>query len=239
MTGTLRAIVVPHAGYRYSGQVAAYAYRLLQNSKFKRIILVGPSHRPFRGVSVNLQWGYETPLGVVAVDTEVGKKIIRSHQEVRWIRQAHLYEHSLELQVPFLQTVLQGFRIVPILLGQQDLSTCTRLAQALTEVMEGDEHTLLLASTDLSHFYAYEDAKILDDRFIHHIKRLDPQGLAKDLGTGRCEGCGAGAVLTVMMAGKRRGADRAVILKYANSGDVTGDHRSVVGYVSAALIRSK
>lgn len=238
--GELKAIIVPHAGYPYSGQVAAYAYRLLEKSPFKRIVLIGPSHRvPFRGISVNLQSGYETPLGLVPVDCAAAEKIIAMSDHIRWIPQAHAKEHSLEIQIPFLQTVLQDFEIVPILMGQQDIETCRILARSLLKVLGDSEGTLLLASTDLSHFHSYDEARTLDMEFIRHVRAFDPAALARAIATGSCEACGAGPTVTTMLAAQNVGADRSAILHYANSGDVTGDHRQVVGYVSAALLKSK
>jgi len=235
--GKLKAVIVPHAGHMYSGQVAAHAYRLLEGSQFRRVILVGPSHRVgFKGVSVNLQSGYKTPLGVVPIDQKMAKRILDSGPHIRWLRRAHAQEHSLEIQLPFLQTVLQNFQIVPILMGQQDFNTCSSLANTLVQVMGGAEDTLILASSDLSHFHPYDRARALDLEFIKRIKGFDPEGLAKDLSAGKCEACGGGPVITTLLAARKLGADRAVVLNYANSGDVTGDHSSVVGYMSAALI---
>jgi AmmeMemoRadiSam system protein B len=238
--GPLNAVIVPHAGHKYSGQVAAHAYRLLEASQFKRVILIGPSHRVgFDGVSVNLQSAYETPLGIVPVDQEMGKRILGTGPYISWIRKAHAREHSLEIQLPFLQTVLENFRIVPILMGQQDYNTCRKLADTLLQVLGNGKGTLLLASSDLSHFHPYNQAKTLDHKFIKNVRRFDPEGLAKDLAMGKCDACGGGPVITILLAARRLGADRAVILNYANSGDVTGDHTSVVGYMSAALIGGK
>lgn len=239
INGKLMAIIVPHAGYRYSGGVAAYAFKLLQGGKFKRIILIGPSHyMRFKGASVNLQSAYETPLGIVPVDQEMAKKILNADPNIRWLKKAHKSEHCLEIQLPFLQTVLHNFRIVPIIMGQQDYATCSNLANVLAQVMDDNKDTLLLASSDLSHFHAYEQANELDLRFIEQVKRFDPQGLANDLSAGKCEACGGGPVITVLLAAKAMGASQSVILNYANSGDVTGDRSRVVGYVSSALIRT-
>ncbi len=238
--GTLKAIIVPHAGYRYSGGVAAYAYRLLQSNRFTRIILIGPSHRvAFRGVSVNLQSAYETPLGMVPVDQKTGRTLLDTDPNIRWLRKAHALEHSLEIQLPFLQTVIHDFQIVPIVMGEQDMKTCSNLADTLIKVLGNSPETLVLASTDLSHFHNYKQAEALDLKFIEQVKRFDPKGLFKDLLAGKCEACGAGPVITALLTARKLGADHAVILKYANSGDVTGDHNRVVGYLSAALVTDK
>jgi len=240
MEGELTALIVPHAGYIYSGQVAAYAYSLIQGMNFQRVILIGPSHRTgFKGASINLQSGYKTPLGIVPVDQELAKKLIDTSDQIRWVPKAHAREHSLEIQLPFLQTVLSDFQIVPIIMGEQDFKTCSDLAESLFRVTGTMGNILLLASSDLSHFHDYNRAKELDMRFIKHVREFDPNGLASALSSGFCEACGGGPSITVMLAAQRRGANRALILKYANSGDVTGDHSRVVGYLSAALIRGK
>lgn len=239
LEGELKAIIVPHAGYMYSGQVAAHAYRLLQDRDFKRIIMIGPSHRVgFRGASVNMQSGYKTPLGVVPVDRDLAKRILHADALIQGVPRAHASEHSLEIQLPFLQTVLKDFQIVPILMGDQDLKTCSHLARSLVRVMTNMDRTLLLASTDLSHFHSYKRARELDLKFIKHVREFDPKGLADSLSSGKCEACGGGPAITVMLAAQALGADRTMILNYANSGDVTGDHGRVVGYLSAALIRA-
>ena len=197
---------------------------------------MGPCHRVgFEGVSVNLQSGYKTPLGVVPIDQEMAKKILDSGPNIRWLRRAHAQEHCLEIQLPFLQTALNNFQIVPILMGQQDYNTCSRLANTLVQVMGSAEDTLILASSDLSHFHPYDQARALDLEFIKRVKGFDPEGLARDLSAGKCKACGRGPVITTLLAARMLGADQAVVLNYANSGDVTGDHRSVVGYMSAVL----
>jgi hypothetical protein len=124
-------------------------------------------------------------------------------------------------------------------MGRQDYHTCSKLADTLLQVLDRREDTVLLASSDLSHFHPYNRAKTLDHQFIKKVRMFDPEGLSKDLAMGKCEACGGGPVITVLLAARKLGADRAVILNYANSGDVTGDHRSVVGYMSAALMSSK
>jgi hypothetical protein len=239
--GELKAVIVPHAGYMYSGQVAAHAFRLLQNApSFKRVVLLGPSHRfPVRGISVNLQSAYETPLGSVPVDRTLGKKLIHADHNIRWIPRAHAREHCLEIQIPFLQTVLQDFQIVPILMGQQDMETCRTLARSLIQVLGDGEGTLLLASTDLSHFHSDARARALDMAFIEQVRAFDPEGLSRALAAGSCEACGGSAAVTTLLAARKLGADRSAVLHYANSGDVTGDRRQVVGYVSAALMKSR
>ena len=238
--GELSAIVVPHAGYVYSGQVAAYAYRLLEGNGFRRVILIGPSHRVgFRGVSVDTQAGYKTPLGIVPVDQDVAKKLLKTSPHIRSVPQAHGQEHSLEIQVPFLQVVLKDFQIVPILMGEQDFKTCSELAGNLVKALDSNQKTLILASTDLSHFHSGTKAKELDMEFLKNVREFDPQGLANSISRGLCEACGGGPTIATMLAARALGARRTVILHYANSGDITGDYSQVVGYLSAALTKRK
>jgi hypothetical protein len=237
--GKIVAMIVPHAGYVYSGQVAAYSYKLLQKSAPKTVFLIGPSHRVgFRGISVSQYSGYNTPLGVAPVDQDLAKKLLTTNPQMKWVPQADAQEHSLEIQIPFLQSVLQEFRIVPIIMGEQDLETCALLAKSLIQVLPNKEDAVILASTDLSHFHADQQARILDEDFIRHVRQFAPESLAKAVVSGSCEACGAGPTIAAMLAARELGANRSVILNYANSGDVTGDRRQVVGYLSAALIKT-
>ncbi|MBN1102969.1 MAG: AmmeMemoRadiSam system protein B [Deltaproteobacteria bacterium] len=239
--GDLRGIIVPHAGYMYSGQVAAHAYHLLQGAGFTRMVLIGPSHRHrFRGVSADLHQGYRTPLGTIPVDLDFARKLLHAEgARVRSVPEAHSREHSLEIQVPFLQVVLKDFHIVPLVMGEQDFETCSALAAVLGRLLQGDTKTLLLASTDLSHFHGDTEAKNLDLEFIRNVREYDPQGLADSLFKGACEACGGGPTIATMIAARALGADRAEILQYATSGGVTGNRTEVVGYLSAALMKGK
>jgi len=146
-------------------------------------------------------------------------------------------EHSLEIQLPFLQYLLGEFRLVPVMLGDQEWDCCQRLASELVSVLTGQK-ALLVASTDLSHFHPHDRAVQLDSRVVEHIENFDPRRLSEDLATRRCEACGGGPVIAAMLAARQMGADRAHVLRYANSGDVTGDRSQVVGYMAAALCRT-
>jgi AmmeMemoRadiSam system protein B len=237
--GKVVAIIVPHAGYLYSGQVAAYSYKLLQRSNPKVVFLIGPSHRVgFRGFSVSQYSGYQTPLGVAPVDQDLARKLLSITPQMQWVREADEQEHSLENQIPFLQIVLKDFQIVPIIMGEQNIETCVLLAKSLLRALPDKESVVILASTDLSHFHSDQQARALDGEFIKQVKEFDPEGLAKAVASGSCEACGAGPAIAAMLAARELGANRSVILKYSNSGDVTNDRRQVVGYLSAALLRS-
>jgi AmmeMemoRadiSam system protein B len=231
--------IVPHAGYGYSGQVAAYTYRLIQNTPFKRVVLLGFSHRvPFRGFSVSQYSGYKTPLGVALIDQDFSRALLSVSPRKEWVPQAEAQEHSLENQIPFLQTVLKDFKMVLVFMGEQDFQTCSLLATELTRLLANTTDTLILASTDLSHFHADQQARTLDGDFIRHVREFAPEALAKAVASGSCEACGAGPAIAGMLAARALGANRSLILNYANSGDVTGDRRQVVGYLSAALIKT-
>jgi len=237
--GRIIGLIAPHAGYMYSGQVAAYAYKLVRGATFDAVIIVGPSHRvSFRGVSVYNKGGYETPLGVVPVDAALAEKIMTRSSVTSCIPSAHTQEHSVEIQLPFLQVALGEFSFVPFVMGDQDRQTCEDLAEAIFKAI-GNQNVLIIGSSDLSHFHPYEKAVKMDAVVLAHIERMDAQGLLEDMGNNVCEACGGGPAAVTMMVAKKIGADRVKVLKYDNSGDVTGDRTSVVGYTSAVLYASE
>jgi len=232
--GELMGLIAPHAGYVYSGQVAAYAYKQLEGLDFPTVAIVSPVHRMFVGrYAVTAKRYYETPLGLVEVD---GELVDALDEAVGLNRVERDDEHSLEIQLPFLQRVLGRFKLLPVMMGDQSLPACRALGEALAGVLRG-KRALLVASTDLSHFHPYDTAVRLDRVVLDHIEKFDPEGLALDLERGRCEACGGGPVIAVMLAAKALGANRARVLKYANSGDVTGDRGQVVGYAAGAIYR--
>lgn len=236
--GSLIGLIAPHAGCMYSGPVAAYAYKLLLQDPFDRVLILAPSHQAsFPGSSIYNLGGYRTPFGVVPLDHEIIGDLYKYTSLLRYVPQADQVEHSLEIQLPYLQTVLPSFTLVPIVMGTQRLDYCAQLAEAISSVCEG-KRVLLVASTDLSHYFPYEEARRLDGTFLDRFSAFDPEGLASELQSQKCQACGAGPVLTLMMAARKLGADSAKVLHYANSGDVTGDKSSgVVGYAAAALCR--
>lgn len=231
------ALIVPHAGYMYSGQVAAHAYRQIEGLNFNTVVLIGVSHRaPVRGASVYKSGAYETPLGIVEVDADLAEKIMAQSEVFGFYPSADAIEHSLEVQVPFLQVVLSNFKIVPILMGHYSEYIISAITDTLVNVIKGNEGILLLASTDMSHYHPYRVAVNMDDIAISSIKRMDTDQLMQDLDSGECELCGAGPVIVVLMTAKKLGANNIEVLKYANSGDVTGDKSGgVVGYFSAVI----
>ena len=245
ISGRIMAIISPHAGYIYSGHVAAEGYSLLKGSGIKRVIVIGPSHiEAFSGVAVYNGNAYQTPLGIIPVDMTfvrqlTGKnKLLMLSSEGHETKQMGRGEHSLEVQLPFLQRALHKFTLVPIIMGDQAYETCRSLGLALASTIH-DSTTLIVASSDLSHFHSYEEAKQLDARVTGSVCDLDYFNLSRSLQAGLCEACGGGPIISTMIACEAMGADKARLLKYANSGDVPpGDHSRVVGYASMALIKS-
>jgi hypothetical protein len=237
--GRVVGLIAPHAGYMFSGDVAAHAYSLVQGNSYDAVIVVAPSHHlHFQGSSIYTQGPYRTPLGLATVDADLGRALIEQDEYIGFTAQAHAREHSLEVQVPFLQIAVPGLKIVPIVMGDQSLDNCRRLARAIAAVVKG-RNVLLVASTDLSHFHTYDEAVRLDSMVIESVERYDYERLARDLEARKCEACGGGPTITVMLAARELGATRSVILKYANSGDIIGDRSSVVGYLAAALVEER
>jgi MEMO1 family protein len=235
--GEIIALISPHAGFMYSGQVAAQAFKLVQGMKFDAVVVVAPSHRThFQGASIYDRGGYETPLGLIPVDKDLCRRILEGSDSLRFIPQGHSQEHSLEVQLPFLQEALGKFNLVPIVISDQGFPTCQKIGQAIAHGVRGKK-ALLVASTDLSHFHPYDRAVQLDRILLEDIRAFDPQKLAKDLDTGKGEACGGGPVMAVMVASRELGANRSKVLNYRNSGDVTGDRSGVVGYAAAVFYR--
>ncbi|MDY7041368.1 MAG: AmmeMemoRadiSam system protein B [Chloroflexota bacterium] len=232
--GELVALISPHAGYTYSGQVAAYAYKQVEGATYDVVAVVSPVHRmPVGSFAVTEADAYETPLGLVHLDRDL---VFELGRETRLTRVGYDAEHSLEIQLPFLQVALGEFRLLPVMLGDQSLSACKRLGTALGKVLAG-KSVLLVASSDLSHFHPYDQAVQLDQVALGYIDDFDPEGLAQALTSHHTEACGGGPVIAVMFAAQELGATHGRVLHYANSGDVTGDHSQVVGYVAGALYR--
>jgi AmmeMemoRadiSam system protein B len=233
----LRAIVVPHAGLMYSGPVAAYAYNVARRHQHSAIVLVGPSHFvPFHGVSIWPDGEWETPLGPVPVDGELASALASASSQIVELPAAHGREHSLEMQMPFVAHVLPDVPIVPMVMGEQTRETAFALAAAIAQVVQAHEpDALLIASSDLSHYEDVTTAASLDGQVIEHVERLDPAGLMRALEAEPRHACGGGPMVAVLDAARRLGATEARLLQYADSGDVSGDKSSVVGYMAAAI----
>jgi len=230
-------LISPHAGYIFSGAVQAYTYLLLGYFDTDTVIIIGPAHQTrFSGISVNLDDAYKTPLGTVEVDLEFAYKLTACSDAILQQLDAHLNEHSVEVQIPFIQQTVPGARIVPILFGDQNLENALMLKNALVSVMN-DLHRkyCIVVSTDLSHYHSHVDASRLDKVLIDDVRNLDTDAFSLHIQEGKSEACGFGGILTGMLLVNEIGEGKSAILHYMDSGEVSGDRRNVVGYVSAVL----
>ena len=230
----LTALVAPHAGLSYSGPVAAYAYAQLRDRDVECVVLVGPSHFvAFEGVALYARGGFDSPLGIAEIDQDLAHELLGASAIVHEDQRPHGREHSLEMQLPFVRRVAPHAMIVPLLVGTQTADTARQLGDALARTLRG--RALLVASTDLSHYENAATAGQLDAVVIEHVSRFDPEGLQRALDRNPRHACGGGPAVAVMSAARALGARDGVILRYADSGDVTGDKSAVVGYLAAAL----
>lgn len=227
-------LVSPHAGYVYSGRTAAFGFRLLEGKNVEKVIIISPSHREyFPGISIYDGDAYETPLGIVELDKELAAKIIQGSKAISWGREGHKREHAVEVQIPFLQIVLQNFKIVPVVMGDQAKNFVDELAFQISKAV--DDKTLIVSSSDLSHFYPKKKAYELDSIVAKHISNFDYEMLQQDLDGRKCEACGGGLIVALMKAAALLDKRKSVILDRSDSGDVSGDNSEVVGYLSAAI----
>lgn len=238
LDGDLLGIISPHAGYIYSGPVAAYSYIQLKKASPDVVIVIAPSHMArFNGAAVIPEGVYDTPLGSAEIDGVIGGKLLE-HNGFGIIEQVHKSEHSLEVQVPFIQTVLDNFTLVPVIIGSVDLDVCSMIADGFAEVLKSEKRRYcIVISTDLSHYYSYENAVSIDKKFIESLLSFDENELKNSISAGKAEACGEGPLLTGLMLAKRLGAKGIQLLKYANSGDTSGSRDQVVGYLSAAIVK--
>ena len=236
LAGDLVAIVAPHAGLMYAGPVAAHAYRLLRDRPPGLVVLVGPSHFVgFDGVSVYAAGAFETPLGAARIDEACAADLMRASPVIREHPPAHAREHSLEMQLPFVKQLAPDALIVPLVMGFQTADTSRALGDALAEVLRSRTGALIVASTDLSHYQDAVVAARLDAVVIDCVSRLDADGLQQALDARPDHACGGGPTVAVMRAARQLGARDAVVLRYGDSGDVSGDKSAVVGYMAAAF----
>jgi AmmeMemoRadiSam system protein B len=249
LSSKILGLISPHAGYVYSGQVAAYSYRQLKNNSYNTVIILGPSHHVyFRGASVGNWDSYKTPLGNVRVNREIANKLLNSGGIFQFNEKAHIKEHSIETQIPFLQRTLKNFDIVPIVTGDLSMKDCEEISDILVKIVK-EKNILFIASSDMSHYPNYDNANKVDRHFLSLIEDYDPlivfneanNFLKKNIPQLVTAMCGLNAVVTTMMTVKRCGANGVKILHYANSGDVSvqGYKRTdrVVGYGAVAFYK--
>ncbi|HSW28880.1 MAG TPA: AmmeMemoRadiSam system protein B [Longimicrobiales bacterium] len=231
----VRAGIVPHAGLDYSGLVAARFYRAVQGREYDAVVLIAVSHQEsFAGVSIWPGSRLSTPLGEIPIERALAERLVAADDSIRFATEGYGAEHSLEVQLPFLQTVLPGVPVVPLMVGRQSLDLSYHLARTLATVLAG-RNVLLLASSDLSHFHDDSTAARLDGELLDLIRSNDPFLLGYRSFTGELEACGVGGVVAVLEAARRLGAGRTQVLAYDTSGRVTGDMSNVVGYTAVTV----
>ena len=233
----IKSIICPHAGYIYSGQVAAHSYKQIKGETFDSIFIIAPSHAEyFDFISIFNGDAYRTPLGLVYVDKERSRILADKNPRIELSKYGHRSEHSLEVQLPFLQVLFENIKIVPIVMGQQNSKNIKELGSAIGTLFK-NENILIIASTDLSHYYPYDTALVLDGKIKELVNNFDSEDMLSNFLNNDVEMCGGGPVVSAMIASKNLGADSSRILNYKNSGDVTGDRSAVVGYLSAVFYK--
>ena len=229
--GRLLAVVAPHAGYVYSGGVAGYSYARLKGKDIRTVILLGPSHyAAVSGAVIYSGGGLKTPLGVVTVDEVLARSLASDRDGVKLAAEPFEREHSLEVQLPFLQKTLKEFSVVPILIGRVTPESYRHLADKIAAILKKDDKAIVVISTDLSHYHDSKTAGVKDRKVLDAVERLAAGDLERLLASGEGEACGGGPVLYGMAAARGAGATEARLYRYADSGDAFGDKKRVVGY---------
>ncbi len=234
------AYVAPHAGYIYSGYVAGHTYKaLMHNSNIDNItaIVIGPNHTGI-GTAVSIsEKDWETPLGIVKVDMELAKEIVKNSDVAVFDESAHTFEHSVEVQLPFLQYASKNARFVPICMGDQSTEVSEGLADSIKEAQEAlGRNIAIIASSDFNHYEKAEVGSEKDFKLIERLKTLDYKGFNSEIITLESSACGYGPITTAVKYAKYKGAKKGVLLDYGNSGKATGNYDEVVDYVAMAFV---
>jgi MEMO1 family protein len=241
--GDIFAVISPHAGYQFSGQTAAYGYKLLKNRTYKTVVVIGPHHSlDFQGARVYSQGSFKTPLGQIGIDAEFANKLLNHDPGIVIEPQAFEREHSIEVQLPFLQITLNDFKIVPVMMGNCDLALCARLAGLLKIAIGSRKDVLVVASTDMYHGYDYDECDIVDSLTLSYLKKMDEKGLYSGLKAGTLQLCGGLPVVTAIILAKSLGHEKAIALTHTNSAAVTGNKKRgvwTVGYSSIVIDQEK
>ena len=241
--GDIFALISPHAGYEFSGQTAAFGYKLIRNKPYKTVIVIATSHQfGFSGASVYPEGAFRTPLGDLKIDKEFAQKLLNKDKEIFFEPDAFAREHSVEVQLPFLQKVLTGFKIVPIIMGDSTLENCKNLASLIREAIGKRKDVLVVVSTDMYHGYDYDEAQDFDNLTLSYLKDMDAEGLYNALNQGSAQLCGGFGVVTTLILSRELGHNNLKVLSRTNSAIVTG--RKVkgiwtVGYTSCAIDEQK
>jgi len=237
--GEIFALISPHAGYGFSGQTAAFGYQTIRGKPFKTVIVIGPSHYyQFNGVSVYPRGAFKTPLGDLQIDEDFSRKLLNKDSDITFDPQAFAKEHSVEVQLPFLQRVLSDFKIVPIVMGDCTLATCEKLAGLLKEAIGKRSDILVVASTDMYHGYDYQETKVTDDLTLAYLKGMDAKNVYYGLREGKIQLCGGFPVVSTLILAKDLKYDLFEMLNYTNSAMVTGKKTKgtwTVGYTSCII----
>jgi MEMO1 family protein len=249
--GEILAAVAPHAGYPYSGPIAAWTYAALKGHKYARVVVIAPSHYVgFEFTSVYDGDAYTTPLGQVPIDKDFARRLVKMSATIQLSDKGHQAtadapEHSVEVELPWLQRILgNNFELVPIVMGDQSYESSRALGVALAKMLRDDRATLVLASSDLSHYHSYADAEMIDHKTLHALEAYDYFSMSRNFQwrapsePGIWEACGGAPIVAAMIYAERMGANKAEVLRYANSGDITGDKSRVVGYSADVFVKS-
>lgn len=235
INGRLVGILAPHAGHQFSGPVAGYAFKAVQGMSIDTVAVIGPSHYPYYASALTTEHeAFETPLGLIPVDHGLIAQL-RDTVPVTPVRDDQ--EHAIEIELPFLQRVIEDFSLVPLALLDQSLTAARQLGNRLAELL-ADRKALLVASSDLSHFYPQALAHQLDQEILEAINAFDPAAVIAAEADGRKIACGHGAIAATMIAAQQLGADTAKVVHYATSGDISHDYQRVVGYAAALFYQS-
>ncbi len=243
LEGEVVAVIAPHAGHIYSGAVAGYAFAAVRGRTLDLVAVISPMHQPYyEPLLTTAHEAYSTPLGNIPVDRDALAALDAELEQAIGITTTPVAgdrEHSLEIELPFLQRALSApFKLLPVMVRSQAMKAVEALGAALAKTLKG-RNSLLVASTDLSHFYDQETARLLDSEMLRCFESFDPRAIFEAEASGRGQACGYAAVAAVLWAAQALGADTVRVLRYATSGDVTGDYGSVVGYGAAVVIRTK
>ena len=229
-------MVSPHAGYMYSGAVAANGYYHLSSSKFESAIILGPNHYGLGSDVALMNTGsWKTPVGKIEIDSELAQDIYQNCRLISYDELAHSKDHCIEVQLPFLQYIREEFKLVPIILINQGKNTSIKLGDGIYESVK-KRNLISIASSDLTHYEPNNQAHEKDNLLISAILSLDIEKFYSILFSFNVTACGYGAIATVMEISKKMGATKGKLLRYATSGDVAGDKNSVVGYSSILFV---
>lgn len=241
--GDIFCLISPHAGYSFSGQTAAFGYKLIKNMTYTTVVIIGPTHHySFKGISVYAQGKFRTPLGDLDIDSEFAQKLIDAKESINFNPEVFNKEHSVEVQLPFLQKTLAGFKIVPIITGDCDFKTLENLAANLAKVIGERKDVLLVASTDLMHSNDYEETEMVDKITLSYLEKMSPEDIYGKLRDGTIGMCGGLPVVAAVITAKMMNHNKLIVLRHTNSAEVTGRKIKglwTVGYLSAVIDQEK